>query len=117
VTDTLLHLRSSDLSFNFADGNDLLPPPDAHELVELMDRIKKTAKTKGDNQRLAAHAVPTKSGESTNNPRRKYQEYFQTRQQAAVMVDEYLGWQKVWKDQQVEIIAVFFSFFNFRTML
>lgn len=80
-------------------------------MIELSERIKNSAKRK----RLEKENITNPSDilelplpltnigeiERKSNPRRRYQEYFQTRQQAAVMLDEYLGSQPMLREQQV----------------
>ena len=80
-----------------------------------MDRVKTSAKKKqleADAKYRLRHegnALPTVKGvvpnkpalESRNNPRRKFQEYFQSKQQAAVMLDDYLSVHESCKEEQV----------------
>jgi hypothetical protein len=90
-------------------------PADPLSLVTLMDRIKMSAKKKQKeaNDRYRERHDPSTGGhaggvasskptlESRNNPRRKFQEYFQSKQQAAVMLDEYLASHERCKEEQV----------------
>lgn len=81
-----------------------------------MDRIKVSAKKKqkeANDRYRARHGTKTAHAgsqvaskpvlESRNNPRRKFQEYFQSKQQAAVMLDEYLASHERCKEEQVSI--------------
>jgi hypothetical protein len=100
-----------------------LPLPEAIHLVELSDRIKHEAHIKSLEREKeikerhlyslgermanaeggAGAAVAAATVEATrSNARKNYQEYFQTRQQAAVMLDEYLSLQDQLRDQQVD---------------
>jgi hypothetical protein len=92
-----------------------VPLPEAIHLVELSERIKHETKTKSlqkerEKKTLALHSLGEKIGlaeaiEIKSVARKNYQEYFQTRQHAAVMIDEYLSLQDSLRDQQV-IISV-----------
>jgi hypothetical protein len=97
-----------------ADHQPTLPLPEAIHLVELSERIKHQTRVKrlerekeikerhlrslGEQMTMGLEggAVEMKS-----NARKNYQEYFQTRQQAAVMIDEYLDMQDHLRHQQV----------------
>ena len=103
-----------------------MEPPDALGLVTLMDRVKVSAKKKQkeaddryrqrhegglsipnrEEEGIAAAPPPRPTLESRNNPRRKFQEYFQSKQQAAVMLDEYLANHDRYKDEQVNLIVL-----------
>lgn len=89
-----------------------LPYPDVINLIDLSERIKNSAKRKRaekertndpiDILQLPMSSSSNPSGvERKSNPRRRYQEYFQTRQQAAVIIDEYLSSQPFLRQQQV----------------
>lgn len=88
-----------------------VPNPDAINLIELSERIKNSAKRKklekenisnpSDILELPLPLSNIGEVERISNPRRRYQEYFQTRQHAAVMIDEYLASQPILREQQV----------------
>jgi hypothetical protein len=88
-----------------------LPLPDAIHLIELSERIKNDTKMKSlqrdqEKKTHALHSLGEKIGtveamETKSLARKNYQEYFQTRQHAAVMIDEYLTLQDTLREQQV----------------
>eukprot|EP00602_Paraphysomonas_sp_CaronLab_P013097 CAMPEP_0185040702 /NCGR_PEP_ID=MMETSP1103-20130426/39067_1 /TAXON_ID=36769 /ORGANISM="Paraphysomonas bandaiensis, Strain Caron Lab Isolate" /LENGTH=1763 /DNA_ID=CAMNT_0027580099 /DNA_START=66 /DNA_END=5357 /DNA_ORIENTATION=+ len=98
------------------DCENSLAAPDALSLVQLMDRVKDEAKKKQiekDNLyrqqyeidythpgAKPSRGVAGSNMEGRSNPRRKFQEYFQSKQQAAVLLDEYLTSQSQWKENQ-----------------
>jgi hypothetical protein len=96
-----------------------VPLPEAIHLVELSERIKHETKTKSlqkerEKKTLALHSLGEKIGlaeaiEIKSVARKNYQEYFQTRQHAAVMIDEYLSLQDSLRDQQVNHLSVSLS--------
>ncbi len=95
--------------------NALLPPPDALHLIELSERIKSAAKVRlqgiqkrHEPQQSLDERMGSDIADRKSNPRRKYQEYFQIRQHAAVMMDEYLSSQETLKEQQVDIDCIVF---------
>ena len=102
------------ISSNFNDpiaDQPSIPLPEAIHLVELSERVKHDTQRKRlerDREVKEYHLrnfgekmVSEGSSEMKSNARKNYQEYFQTRQQAAVMIDEYLAMQDHLHDEQV----------------
>jgi hypothetical protein len=89
--------------------------PDAMKLMELLDRIKESAKQKHAEREyynLQRKEETTKKldtlpmqYEAKSNPRKKYSDYFQSRQQVSVIVEDYMIERENWRRDQLSRVT------------
>ena len=102
--------RVDDLMLDYSHGG--RGGPDAMRLLELLDRVKESARLKqADRESYSSVAAarttstsmtpsPSPATESKSNPRKKYSDYFQSRQQVAVIVEDYRIDKENWQSNQ-----------------